>query len=105
MEGNVLFGVLLGGTLALTNGLLSFRTLRQAADVPVRRFAAVVFKGMGFRMLLVLVVVALVLWLVPVHVQAFVWTLVTGLVLGLVVEVWLLLRTLKAYPTGEDKMP
>lgn len=104
MEGNLILGVVLGGSLALANGLLSFRTLRQAAHVPVRQFAALVFKGMGLRMLLVLVVVALVLWQVPVHLQAFVWTLVAGLVLGLVLEVWMLMRTLTT-PPAEDETP
>ena len=87
MDGSILLSVLLGVGIAVANMAASFATLKRAVAQPTNQFMKIFFRGMGLRMLAVLIVVLLIFWLLPIHGLAFALAFSIGLAIGLGVEV------------------
>lgn len=98
MEAPVWLSLVLGTGIGLLYGLAVYATHRIMHNVSTTAFMGLMVGGMLARMVVLLVLVALVLWLVPVHVLAFAGSLVTMLIVGLGVDVWLLYKRLQVKP-------
>lgn len=92
MSQEVLLGLLLGGGLGLAHTGASFLLYRAARKRKAATFNRMVLGGMVVRLALVLVAVVLVLWLAPVHVFAFLASLMGAFVMGTVFEISYVVR-------------
>lgn len=80
-------GIVLGGTYALTSVLFNLRALRDPD-----RFLLITVTGMLLRLMVCLAVVTIVLIWVPVDALGFIGGLFATLVLGLILDVYLMSR-------------
>jgi hypothetical protein len=92
MPPETLLGLALGGGLGLANAVASYILYRLARTRPAGAFYKIALGGMGVRMAVVLVTVALVVGLAPVDVSAFIGALLAVFVVGLAVDVVLIAR-------------
>lgn len=83
--------------IVLVNFLLAYRSTQQALGKPVKEFLAVALKGMGLRMVFMVLMVVAVALMVPVDLRTFGFALVAGLIVGLVVEIILLNKVVKQF--------
>lgn len=92
MPADTLFGLLAGSLIgagnALASLLLYYRTRKRSMAIFYRN----VFGGMFLRMTIVLVAVVLVIRLAPIDVLSFVGALFATFVVGLIIDIYLILR-------------
>jgi hypothetical protein len=89
-------GLGLGSGIGLLHGLVSYVANRFAMRQNQRLFMLIVIGGMLVRMLVALSLVALVLLILPVDQVAFIGSFFGVFVIGLIGEVWSVLRHLAA---------
>lgn len=92
MVSTVGFGLLLGCVIGGLYGAAVFGVMHLANRFQDNRFLLIVFGGMLFRMVAMLLLVGTVLLVVPVHIVAFASSLAATILLGLGLEVWVLYR-------------
>ena len=96
MDGKVILSLLLGAGLASINILFSLTALRRLVGAASSDFLVGMFRGMLFRMAGVLAAFVAVLWLVPVDIPVFAVSFLSVVILGLVVEVVVATRSVRA---------
>jgi uncharacterized membrane protein YdfJ with MMPL/SSD domain len=92
MTPDVLLGLIVGAALGAANAVASYLLYRRARTRPSKAFYKLVLGGMGVRMAVVLVTVALVVGLAPVDVSAFIGALLAAFVIGLAIDIVLIAR-------------
>lgn len=92
MAPDIVLGLILGGSIGLTNAAVSYGLYRLVRNRPNKTFYRVILLGMLGRLGGALVLVALVLAFVPVHFLAFTGALLTSVVVGLITETLLIHR-------------
>lgn len=83
--------------IVLVNFLLAYKSTQKALGKPIKEFLALALKGMGLRMVMMILMVVAVALLVPVDLRTFGFALVAGLVVGLVVEIFLLNKVVSQF--------
>ena len=95
MEESTGWSVLLGVVIGAGYALLAYVTHRIALALGPQRFLAVVLGGMLLRMVILLGVAGAALALLPLQVIPFAAALMAALLVGLVLDLFLLQRTLR----------
>ena len=83
--------------IVLVNFVLAYRSTQQALGKPAKEFLATALKGMGLRMVLMVLMVIAVASLMPVDLRTFGFALVAGLIIGLIVEIILLKKVVNQF--------
>lgn len=96
VNSTVALSAALGLGLASANLVVSLLVLRRSMGLPSRQFIGRVMGSLGLRMLALFVLVTLVLWLTEVDALAFGLAFVVAVAVGLVAEMWILLRWTKS---------
>jgi hypothetical protein len=87
MSPDILFGLGSGAAVGAANAVASYLLYRGARFRSDVAFYRLVLGGMVVRLAAVLVIVALVVWLAPVDVSAFIGALLTVFVVGLAADI------------------
>jgi len=86
--------------IVLVNFVLAYKSTQKALGKPIKEFLAVAMKGMGLRMIFMVLMVVMVAKLVPVDLRTFGFALVAGLIVGLVVEIFLLKKVVNQFASS-----
>ena len=92
MNDTYLLGISVGLTLTLANGLIAIAVIRHAAGMSDSRFMKQVVGSIAIRMFVLLLAVISILLTVPLDAFAFGVSLVAGVIVSLILEMWFLLR-------------
>lgn len=92
MPADILLGLLAGSLIGAGNALASLLLYYRARERSMAIFYRNVFGGMFLRMMIVLAAVVLVMQLAPVDIFSFVGALLATFVIGLIIDIYLILR-------------
>ncbi len=82
--------------IVLVNFVLAYQSSHRAMEKSGKDLLGATLKGMGLRMVFMVVMVVTVAMFVPVDLKTFGFALVAGLIVGLVVEILLLKKMLQS---------